>query len=69
MTRAARLPAAAATAALTVALLAGCGRHHTPAAGTPSPAGSASRLADMRKLVDDADAAAATADADAAGDK
>jgi hypothetical protein len=67
---------------LAAVLLAGCGSHGSTAgpAGTvpPGPAASAgasvpspppaSELARMRKLVDDADSAAATADSDAAGD-
>ncbi|MFF7154553.1 hypothetical protein [Streptomyces sp. NPDC008139] len=73
------MPAACAIAG---ALVTGCGhsgRTSAPAspadtsagasAGSDSSAPSDSELARMRKLVDDADSAAATAESDAAGDK
>jgi hypothetical protein len=73
VTRRARALAALPAAALAAALLTGCGGGaHTPAAapsaGSTSPAPSASELAHMQKLVDDADSAAAAADSDAAKD-
>ncbi|WP_225846655.1 hypothetical protein [Streptomyces sp. HPF1205] len=71
MTRRAKAFAVLPAAALAAALLAGCGSHGSsagPAGGTPS-APTASELAHMQKLVDDADSAAAKADADATGDR
>jgi hypothetical protein len=75
VTRRARALALLPTAALAVAVLGGCGRHSgsaepaSPSPGSTSPAPSASELAHMQKLVDDADSAAAAAESDAAGDK
>ncbi|WP_405591836.1 hypothetical protein [Streptomyces sp. NBC_01190] len=77
MTRRTRPLLALPIAALALALLTGCGQqHHGAASGTAgatagrtSPAPAASEVARMRKLVDDADSAAAVADSDAAADK
>ncbi|MBY8881246.1 hypothetical protein [Actinacidiphila acidipaludis] len=75
MTRRRRAAALLPAAALAFAVLTGCGSHGAAGADpgssgavTPS-APSASQLAHMQKLVDDADSAAATAEKDASGDK
>lgn len=61
------LPSGALAAAL---LLTGCGSHDGASRdpGATSPAPAASDLAHMRKLVDDAESAASTAESDAASD-
>jgi hypothetical protein len=74
VTRRTQAFAALPAMALAAVLVAGCGSHGSSAgpAGTGSStpsAPSASDLVHMRKLVDDADSAAARADSDAAGDK
>lgn len=76
MTPRTRALAALPAAALTAALLAGCGSHGSSAGSSGAPGTSAapapvssSDLARMQKLVDQADSAAARADSDAASDK
>lgn len=57
--------------ALAALLVTGCGSHDHAAGnpGSTSPVPSASELAHMQKLVDDADSAAAAAESDAASEK
>ncbi|SEN84305.1 hypothetical protein [Actinacidiphila rubida] len=72
MTRRLRAAALLPAAALAVAVLGGCAHHGTTTdgSGNASPsAPSASDLAHMKKLVDDADSAASAADKDASADK
>ena len=76
MTRRLKAAALLPAAALALAVLTGCGHHDGSAGADPGGAGaitpsapSASQLAHMKKLVDDADSAAATAEKDASGDK
>jgi hypothetical protein len=76
VTRRLRAAALLPAAALAFAVLTGCGHHDGPAgadsgaSGTiaPSPP-SASELAHMQKLVNDADAAASAAEKDASADR
>ncbi|MGW7575603.1 hypothetical protein [Streptomyces sp. NPDC054765] len=74
VTRAGQATVLAATTLLCGLLVAGCGNgvraegdapHATPSTASPAP----TDLADMRKLVDGAESAAAAADSDSAADR
>ncbi|MFF8785056.1 hypothetical protein [Streptomyces sp. NPDC015125] len=76
MTRTGQAGVLAATTLLCGLLVAGCGNgvraegdapHATPSPSAPTPAPTG--LADMRKLLDGAESAAAAADSDAAADR
>ncbi|MFE3884769.1 hypothetical protein ACFXPQ_17975 [Streptomyces lydicus] len=76
MTRTGQAAVLAAITALCGLLVAGCGNgvrtegdapHVTPSPSAPTPAST--DLADMRKLLDDAESAASAADSDAAADR
>ena len=76
MTRRLRAAALLPAAALAFAVLTGCGHHDGSTGADPGASGtitpsapSASELAHMKKLVDDADSAASAAEKDASGDK